>query len=130
MKIDQINDNTITIDDSSSSSDNSRDIEYKANNQYFNKVNKKCLDRKNSVKEVATIITNNKNVIPGPISPQNLSNLLIVFDEVDILMEQDKGFWASVYNILKSTKRPILFTGNGKKFEYFYFYFVFIYSYL
>lgn len=34
--------------------------------------------------------------------------------QVDILFEDEKGFWAAIYEIIASTKRPIVMTSNGK----------------
>jgi len=76
-------------------------------------VNTKNRNKKDNIKALKPLTTTNKNIIASPTSPPLNTNLLIVFEEVDILMEQDKGFWASVYNIMKSTKRPIMLTGNG-----------------
>ncbi|ORX57776.1 hypothetical protein BCR36DRAFT_409247 [Piromyces finnis] len=107
MKIDDNNNknNIITIED-----EDDRGIKEKS------KFNNNKINKRNSGTQIdssKTIISSfNKSSISSPTSPQNLTNLLIVFEEVDILMDQDKGFWASVYNIIKSTKRPIMFTGN------------------
>jgi len=111
MQVDNVS-NTITIDDSGSDKDNKKSNNKPSNknkNKHSSKINKIQTDNSKM-----TLSSSNKNNISSPTSPQNLTNLLIVFEEVDILMDQDKGFWASVYNIIKSTKRPIMFTGNGK----------------
>ncbi|KAL5474034.1 hypothetical protein EMCRGX_G028606 [Ephydatia muelleri] len=38
---------------------------------------------------------------------------VIILEEVDILFEDEKGFWAAIYEIIASTKRPIVMTSNA-----------------
>lgn len=38
---------------------------------------------------------------------------LILFDEVDVVLEEDKGFWAAIQNFMQSTKRPIILTASS-----------------
>jgi len=33
---------------------------------------------------------------------------------VDILFEEERGFWSAVYELIATTKRPIIMTCNGK----------------
>ena len=33
--------------------------------------------------------------------------------QVDILFEDEKGFWAAIYEIIATTKRPVVMTSNG-----------------
>ncbi|XP_064600712.1 ATPase family AAA domain-containing protein 5-like isoform X2 [Liolophura sinensis] len=49
----------------------------------------------------------------------NLSSTsLILFDEVDVVFEEDKGFWAAIQSFMNTTKRPIILTTSDSRFSH------------
>lgn len=48
------------------------------------------------------------------LSTTNPRQSLILLEEVDILFEDDKGFWASIVALLAKSRRPVVMTCNGK----------------
>ncbi len=44
--------------------------------------------------------------------PKAQKQSLILFEEVDILFDDDKGFWSHVQWLIRTTKRPVIFTCN------------------
>lgn len=42
---------------------------------------------------------------------------LILFDEVDNVLEEDCGFWSAIQTFMKTTKRPIILTASDKNFK-------------
>lgn len=45
---------------------------------------------------------------------QSLSKTLVLLDDVDVLMTEDKGFWNSLSTIIGSSKCPIILTYTSK----------------
>ncbi|ESO07181.1 hypothetical protein HELRODRAFT_138031, partial [Helobdella robusta] len=52
-----------------------------------------------------------------PSSIINTKMSLILFDEVDIVFNSDRGFLSAVQKFIKITKRPIVLTTNDERFR-------------
>ena len=48
---------------------------------------------------------------PSPLPPPPL------LPQVDVLFDNDKGFWSGVYELIETTRRPIILTCNGRERE-------------
>ncbi|XP_072168365.1 uncharacterized protein [Diadema setosum] len=50
--------------------------------------------------------------------PKTTATSLILFDEVDIIFDEDKGFLSAITSLMESTKRPIVLTTSDPRFAY------------
>lgn len=66
---------------------------------------------KNREKELAVEKTKNVEILNSDKNPGRISSLtIILFDDVDIVFEEDEGFWGTVKGFLKISKKPVIFT--------------------
>ncbi|XP_054763024.2 ATPase family AAA domain-containing protein 5-like isoform X1 [Lytechinus pictus] len=54
----------------------------------------------------------------GITKPKITSTSLILFDEVDVIFEEDKGFLSTVMSFMESSKRPIVLTTSDPRFSF------------
>lgn len=57
---------------------------------------------------------NNMTTIESQLT-QHYSQSLVLLEEVDLVYQSDKGFWAAVCDLARTSKRPIVLTCNGKE---------------
>ncbi|XP_071492573.1 uncharacterized protein [Diadema antillarum] len=50
--------------------------------------------------------------------PKTTATSLILFDEVDIIFDEDKGFLSAITSLMETTKRPIVLTTSDPRFAY------------
>ena len=48
---------------------------------------------------------------------RKVNQSIILLEEVDVLFQNEGGFWPAVINLIKESRRPVIMTCNGKAFD-------------
>lgn len=79
-------------------------------NSFFKPQDTKPMAAKGEISRVEP--TKDQKSLKAPPKPQKQS--LILLEEVDILFEEDKQFWATIMTLIAQSKRPIIMTCNDE----------------
>lgn len=73
-----------------------------------------------SLETSAVVLLEEVSVLPPPLSlfslsPPCLSSLSppSLLSQVDVLFDSDRGFWSGVYDVIETSRKPIILTCNG-----------------